>query len=479
MDPSEQNVTPQPTVNAGKGICWTCRIRRKKCEQPRTNNGCRTCIRLRIECLGWDPKPPAWMSSKGTVKAYRKHIREVIAKTEMVGALLQPLQGGGVSQSSTVPLDSSTPSGPSGSHNTTTYAPSLIMPHPSALHLPPPNHQALNIFSLALDTPDPTSTIDPAPAANSSGMLQTPYASSHSVSSCEDSQSPLTPPVSDSASSASWRPTLSPDILSLSLSLEPTLENNMLIGHPENVLSMQNPSEQNIPPQPTVDTGNRDHNGSVLMNKYYRKSPEQVAALKELYARNAEPSTVEKIVLALKIGLDLERVSMWFRAQCKELKHEQNANNCNGSVPVTKFFAATVERESHQIEALEKAFARNPNPSIEERGVIALEIGMNAIHVSNWFQKERHRSKSRIPGAVVRKTMFQTEALEKAFARNTMLSRAEKDTLAHEIKLHPAQVHNWFTNRRVALKHVQKANNKDSNKCIDYNNSETEHMELD
>ncbi|EJD06658.1 uncharacterized protein FOMMEDRAFT_17152 [Fomitiporia mediterranea MF3/22] len=153
------------------------------------------------------------------------------------------------------------------------------MPHPSALHLPPPNHQALNIFSLALDAPNPTSTIDPAPAANSSGMLQTPYASSHSVSSCEDSPSPLTPPVSDSASSASPRPTPSPNIQSLSLSHsanatvsegdsnlcapdterkfspEPKLENNAPVRHPEVVLSMQNPSEQNVSPQPTVNTG--------------------------------------------------------------------------------------------------------------------------------------------------------------------------------------------------------------------------------
>ena len=37
--------------------------------------------------------------------------------------------------------------------------------------------------------------------------------------------------------------------------------------------------------------------------------------------------------------------------------------------------------EPFQLEALKKLFARTPNPSIEERGALALEIGMYVIHL--------------------------------------------------------------------------------------------------
>ncbi|RPD68308.1 hypothetical protein L226DRAFT_348146 [Lentinus tigrinus ALCF2SS1-7] len=45
--------------SAGEGGCWTCRVRRKKCDEEREGDSCKTCLRLRIMCLGWGPKRPA------------------------------------------------------------------------------------------------------------------------------------------------------------------------------------------------------------------------------------------------------------------------------------------------------------------------------------------------------------------------------------------------------------------------------------
>jgi hypothetical protein len=45
----------------GRGGCWTCRLRRKKCDEQREGNSCHTCKRLRIDCLGWGTRRPEWM----------------------------------------------------------------------------------------------------------------------------------------------------------------------------------------------------------------------------------------------------------------------------------------------------------------------------------------------------------------------------------------------------------------------------------
>jgi len=62
-----------------KSGCYTCRyvspsvlvlvftnphtrIRRKKCdEKPNADNHCETCVRLRLECLGFGTKRPEWL----------------------------------------------------------------------------------------------------------------------------------------------------------------------------------------------------------------------------------------------------------------------------------------------------------------------------------------------------------------------------------------------------------------------------------
>jgi len=41
--------------------CWTCRIRKKRCDETPNEAGiCGECDRLAIKCLGWGEKRPEW-----------------------------------------------------------------------------------------------------------------------------------------------------------------------------------------------------------------------------------------------------------------------------------------------------------------------------------------------------------------------------------------------------------------------------------
>ncbi|KAI6125040.1 fungal-specific transcription factor domain-containing protein [Pisolithus croceorrhizus] len=45
-----------------KSGCYTCRIRRKKCDEKMNSDGsCGTCVRLRLQCLGFGAKRPDWL----------------------------------------------------------------------------------------------------------------------------------------------------------------------------------------------------------------------------------------------------------------------------------------------------------------------------------------------------------------------------------------------------------------------------------
>ncbi|KAL6297861.1 fungal-specific transcription factor domain-containing protein [Sparassis latifolia] len=66
--------------SAGKGGCWTCRVRRKKCDEEREGESCKTCLRLGLKCLGWGVKRPDWMRDKERVAAYRAEIKEQLTR---------------------------------------------------------------------------------------------------------------------------------------------------------------------------------------------------------------------------------------------------------------------------------------------------------------------------------------------------------------------------------------------------------------
>lgn len=68
-----------------KSGCYTCRIRRKKCdERPNSMNACETCVRLRLECLGFGAKRPDWLRESSKVSDLREKIKSFLASQGMI-----------------------------------------------------------------------------------------------------------------------------------------------------------------------------------------------------------------------------------------------------------------------------------------------------------------------------------------------------------------------------------------------------------
>ncbi|KAI0303579.1 fungal-specific transcription factor domain-containing protein [Multifurca ochricompacta] len=70
---------------AGRGGCWTCRLRRKKCDEQREEgDSCRTCRRLQLNCLGWGPRRPDWMRDKEAVQTYKMEIKAHLLRLGLI-----------------------------------------------------------------------------------------------------------------------------------------------------------------------------------------------------------------------------------------------------------------------------------------------------------------------------------------------------------------------------------------------------------
>ncbi|TFY56798.1 hypothetical protein EVG20_g8787, partial [Dentipellis fragilis] len=102
-----------------KSGCYTCRIRRKVCpgsiysprvpsppplpllaspavahsffalfqkcdEQPNDDGRCQTCIRLRLQCLGFGQKRPEWLKENNNVTVFREKIKDFLAAQGMI-----------------------------------------------------------------------------------------------------------------------------------------------------------------------------------------------------------------------------------------------------------------------------------------------------------------------------------------------------------------------------------------------------------
>ncbi|KAM6504486.1 Fungal specific transcription factor domain containing protein [Amanita muscaria] len=65
---------------SGRGGCWTCRVRRKKCDEQWDGDSCSTCRRLEIVCLGSGPRRPDWLRDKHLVSRYRAQITETLTR---------------------------------------------------------------------------------------------------------------------------------------------------------------------------------------------------------------------------------------------------------------------------------------------------------------------------------------------------------------------------------------------------------------
>ena len=58
--------------------CWTCRLRRKKCDEGRPQ--CSTCESLSITCYGFGPKPD-WMDGGEKERAVAHGLKEIVKHT--------------------------------------------------------------------------------------------------------------------------------------------------------------------------------------------------------------------------------------------------------------------------------------------------------------------------------------------------------------------------------------------------------------
>ncbi|GJE94614.1 Zn(II)2Cys6 transcription factor [Phanerochaete sordida] len=71
--------------STGRGGCWTCRVRRKKCDEERVDgDSCKTCRRLGIECLGWGVRRPDWMRDKEKVAEYKANIKAQLTRAGLI-----------------------------------------------------------------------------------------------------------------------------------------------------------------------------------------------------------------------------------------------------------------------------------------------------------------------------------------------------------------------------------------------------------
>ena len=58
--------------------CWTCRLRKKKCDEGRPK--CSTCESLSITCYGFGPKPD-WMDNGEKERAVANSLKEIVKHT--------------------------------------------------------------------------------------------------------------------------------------------------------------------------------------------------------------------------------------------------------------------------------------------------------------------------------------------------------------------------------------------------------------
>ncbi|KAF7424130.1 hypothetical protein PC9H_009433 [Pleurotus ostreatus] len=123
------------TQTASKGGCWTCRLRRKKCDEQREGDSCRTCIRLKIKCLGWGSKRPDWMRDKQEVERYKADIKAQLTRAGLIRG--QP-RTNPISTPANLPSTASSSSMSSGYRHTADPGPSSSS-HPREYHHHPSN----------------------------------------------------------------------------------------------------------------------------------------------------------------------------------------------------------------------------------------------------------------------------------------------------------------------------------------------------
>lgn len=66
--------------------CWTCRLRKKKCDEERPL--CSVCTSLSISCYGYGPRP-GWMNDPEQERAVANSLKEIVKHTSRHKTALQ------------------------------------------------------------------------------------------------------------------------------------------------------------------------------------------------------------------------------------------------------------------------------------------------------------------------------------------------------------------------------------------------------
>ncbi|EIN14415.1 hypothetical protein PUNSTDRAFT_49209 [Punctularia strigosozonata HHB-11173 SS5] len=168
-----------------------------------------------------------------------------------------------------------------------------------------------------------------------------------------------------------------------------------------------------------------------------RPTQAQHDELRNLYSANPHPSREERERLGERIGMRYQSITNWFQNQrsLAKKRREDEASDVRereyaafppaSSHPSLSSSSLLARSESltsmhsrsrspypstassqqarprrsrpepYQLDALKALYAKTPNPSIEERGALALEIGMELGRVTNWFRNLRQTAKKR------------------------------------------------------------------------------------
>lgn len=145
--PSHSSIDLPRTQTASKGGCWTCRLRRKKCDEQREGDTCQTCKRLTIKCLGWGARRPEWMRDKRAVDEYKAGIKEQLNRAGLIrGQPRSQLLGRGPPSRAAIAAAGAAPPRPPIHHRAS--APEVPPATQSSLGLVPNNsHEELLFFA--------------------------------------------------------------------------------------------------------------------------------------------------------------------------------------------------------------------------------------------------------------------------------------------------------------------------------------------
>ncbi|WWC64341.1 uncharacterized protein I303_106951 [Kwoniella dejecticola CBS 10117] len=77
--------SPSDSPRSGKNQrkrsgCLTCRLRKKKCDEGKP--ACGACLRLGLDCMGYETKRPEWMNKKEKVKDVTTQIKQTVNETK-------------------------------------------------------------------------------------------------------------------------------------------------------------------------------------------------------------------------------------------------------------------------------------------------------------------------------------------------------------------------------------------------------------